>query len=236
MEWKVMLMVLVIWPRWPSCLYILKLFKNCLIKNQKANDLGSWYEAYGIQGWSWPSLWQGQICSIMHLYGKSLSQLMFLITIKAEIIILARHEQTNETKVIDKYQRSNWSLTFYQRSLIMSCYIIILTYGSQKPMDIQLKFHMEYPFNETFFIWLSLKSHDKNGRHAHIKQKPFNIFFYKHNSPIWPICCIEGVRATNLAQMMILCWPWPILLQGQTKEPVSLWPGMYHWGCLDNKL
>ena len=35
--------VYVIWPRWPSCPYLIKTFKNPLHWNQNADDLETWY-------------------------------------------------------------------------------------------------------------------------------------------------------------------------------------------------
>ena len=43
--------VLVTWPRWPPCPYmdIAKTLKNLLRRNQKADDLETWYAALGAQ-------------------------------------------------------------------------------------------------------------------------------------------------------------------------------------------
>ena len=60
---------------------MVKTFRNLLPWNQKANDLESWYAASGTPStskfvqmmtlsWPWPILRQGQIWSIMLLYGK----------------------------------------------------------------------------------------------------------------------------------------------------------------------
>ena len=38
-------MVLVTWPSWPPCSYMVKTLKNLLLRNQKANDLETWYAA-----------------------------------------------------------------------------------------------------------------------------------------------------------------------------------------------
>ena len=64
-------------------IYGKKPFKCLLLWNQKANGLGTWYVALGIVGpirfaqminlgWPWPTLWQGQIWFLMHLFGKNL--------------------------------------------------------------------------------------------------------------------------------------------------------------------
>ena len=46
-EWKFIQMVLVTWPRWPPCPYMVKAFKNLLLRNQRADDLETWYAALG---------------------------------------------------------------------------------------------------------------------------------------------------------------------------------------------
>ena len=45
--WKFVQMVLVSWPRWPPCLYMVR---THLPQNQKADDLGAWYIALGVLG------------------------------------------------------------------------------------------------------------------------------------------------------------------------------------------
>ena len=42
-------MVQVTWPRWPPCPYMVKTFKNLLLKNQKTYDLETWHVALGTQ-------------------------------------------------------------------------------------------------------------------------------------------------------------------------------------------
>ena len=80
-EWKFVQMVYVTWPVWPPCPSMVKTFRNLLPWNQKANDLERWYAASGtrvlpnlFKWWPWvdprPILRQGQIWSIMLLYGK----------------------------------------------------------------------------------------------------------------------------------------------------------------------
>ena len=41
--------VLVTWPRWPPCPYMVKTLKNLLLQNQKAYDLETWYAASGAR-------------------------------------------------------------------------------------------------------------------------------------------------------------------------------------------
>ena len=51
-ERKFIQMVLVTWPRWPPCPYMVKILKILLL-NQKADDLEAWYAALGA--WVLPS-------------------------------------------------------------------------------------------------------------------------------------------------------------------------------------
>ena len=80
--------VQVTWPRWPPCPYMLKTLKNLLLQNQKSYDLETCHVALGTQAlqnlyklmnldWPWPILQQGQIWSLMLLYGKRVKQWIF---------------------------------------------------------------------------------------------------------------------------------------------------------------
>ena len=55
-EPKFVQIVLVTWPRWPPCPYMVKPFKNLLLQNQKTDDLGTWYVTFGM--WGLPSLFK----------------------------------------------------------------------------------------------------------------------------------------------------------------------------------
>ena len=46
---KFVQMVLVTWPIWPPCPYMVKTLKNLLLRNQKADDLETWYAASGAR-------------------------------------------------------------------------------------------------------------------------------------------------------------------------------------------
>ena len=48
-ELKFVQMVQVTLPRWPPCLYMVKTFKNLLLRNQKADDLETCYAASGAR-------------------------------------------------------------------------------------------------------------------------------------------------------------------------------------------
>ena len=59
-EWKFIQTVLVTWPRWLPCPHMVKTLKNLLLRNQKADDLETWYAASGarvlpnlFKWWSW---------------------------------------------------------------------------------------------------------------------------------------------------------------------------------------
>ena len=63
-ERKFVQMVQVTWPRWPPCPYMVKTLKNLILHNQKADDLESWYAAFGarvcttklFKWWPWVDL------------------------------------------------------------------------------------------------------------------------------------------------------------------------------------
>ena len=55
--------VLVTWPRWPPCPYMVKTFKNLLLQNHTSYDLATWHAASGTQAlqnlykwWPWVDL------------------------------------------------------------------------------------------------------------------------------------------------------------------------------------
>ena len=57
---KIIQMVQVTGPRWPPCPYMIKTFKNLRLWNQMADDLETWYAAFGtwvlqrlLKWWSW---------------------------------------------------------------------------------------------------------------------------------------------------------------------------------------
>ena len=85
-ERKFAQMVLVTWPRWPPCPYMVKTLK----KYSSLEPKGCWYASLGAWvlpsfaqmmtlGWPWPVLWQ--IWSHMLLYGKKGKTLDFSETI-----------------------------------------------------------------------------------------------------------------------------------------------------------
>ena len=78
-------MILVIWPRWPSCSYMVKTFKNFSETSRPMTfQHGIWFQGLEptkylemmILAWPWPTLQQGQLCSLMFLYGKMLNYLV----------------------------------------------------------------------------------------------------------------------------------------------------------------
>ena len=84
-ELKFVQLFQVTWPRLLPCPCMVKTLKNLLLRNQKADDIETWYTALSTTkfvqmmtlGWPWPILWQGQIWSFMHLYGKKVKQWIF---------------------------------------------------------------------------------------------------------------------------------------------------------------
>ena len=87
-ERKFVQTVQVTWPRWPSCPYMVKTLKNLLLRNQKADDLGTWYAALGarvlpslFKWWPWIDLdiFYGKVkfAAILLWYGWKVKQWMF---------------------------------------------------------------------------------------------------------------------------------------------------------------
>ena len=62
-EQKFVQMVLVTWPRWLPCPYMVKTLKNLLVRHQMADNLETWYAALGarvlpslFKWWPWVDL------------------------------------------------------------------------------------------------------------------------------------------------------------------------------------
>ena len=87
-EWKFVQTVLVTWPRWPPCPYMVKTLKKSSSPEPKGR--WPWNLVCSIRcssttkivqmmtlGWPWPILRQGQIWSLMLLYGKKIKLWIF---------------------------------------------------------------------------------------------------------------------------------------------------------------
>ena len=87
-ERKFLQMVLVTWPKWPPCPYMVKTLK----KSSSPEPKGLWprnlvcsivcssttkFVHMMILGWPWPILRQGQIWYLMLLYGEKVKQCIF---------------------------------------------------------------------------------------------------------------------------------------------------------------
>ena len=62
-KWKFVNMILVTWPRWPPCPYMVKTLKNLLFQNRPADFHETWYVASGTPAhhilykwWPWSDL------------------------------------------------------------------------------------------------------------------------------------------------------------------------------------
>ena len=90
-ERKFVQTVLVTWPRWPPCLYMVK-----TLKKSSPEPKGRWpwnfvcsigcastikFVQIMTMGWPWPILRQGQLWSLMLLCGKKIKQWIFSETI-----------------------------------------------------------------------------------------------------------------------------------------------------------
>ena len=87
-ERKFVQLVQITWPRWPPCPYMLKKFKKSSSLEPKGRwpwnlvcSIGSSSTTKFVQmmtlDWPWPILRQGQIWSLMLLYGKKVKQWIF---------------------------------------------------------------------------------------------------------------------------------------------------------------
>ena len=79
-ERKFVQMIQVTWPRWPPCLYMVKKSSSPepkarwpwnLLCSIRCSSTTKFIQMMTL-GWPWPILWQGQIWSLMLLYGKTM--------------------------------------------------------------------------------------------------------------------------------------------------------------------
>ena len=107
-------MVQVRWPRWPPCQYMLKTFKN-LLRNQKTDDLETWYAALGTR--VLPNLFKCPGLTLAYFTARSnlvpcaivwekVKTIDFPETIVVYDIKVDRWSQLNEYMKHYKYQRS----------------------------------------------------------------------------------------------------------------------------------
>ena len=134
-EWKFVQMVQVTWPKWPHCPYMVNALKN--ISSLEPNSWCPWKLVCSIRysstikfiqmmtlGWPWPILGEGQIWSLMLLYGKNI--LEFSETIVVCDIKVGRFIQLNEYMNIHEYQRSRPFIDLHPRSLRFSIFKLLL--------------------------------------------------------------------------------------------------------------
>ena len=131
-EWKFVQMVLVTWPRWPPHPYMVKTFKNLRLQNQKADDLETWYVAFGMWDptslFKWcPRLTLTYLTSRSNLLSNAFKWEIFLKTVEAQVIILTWYVYPNETMAISKFQRSMLIFDLSAKLLILESHQYIKT-------------------------------------------------------------------------------------------------------------
>ena len=77
-------------------------------------------------GWPWPNLWQGQIWSLMLLYGEKGKIMDFSKTIVVYDIKVVRFSQLNEYMNLYEYQRSMSFINLHPRSLRFNSFKLLL--------------------------------------------------------------------------------------------------------------
>ena len=101
-EQKFAQMVLVTWPRWPPCPYMVKTIKIFFAGTKKLMTLTlGMHEYYQVcsnnsLGWPWPILRQGQIWPFMLLYGKKGKTMDFSETIVVYDLKLAADDRSDK--------------------------------------------------------------------------------------------------------------------------------------------
>ena len=103
-ERKFVQTVLVTWPRWPPCPYVVKTLKiffsgtkrpMTLVCSIRCSSATKFFRMMTL-GWLWPILQQGQIWSLMLLYGQKVKQWIFSDTIVVYDLKLATDDWSDK--------------------------------------------------------------------------------------------------------------------------------------------
>ena len=164
-------MVHVTWPRWPRFPYMVKTFKNLLLQNQKSYDLETWHVALGTQvlqrlykWWPWVDLdlFYGKV-KLGHLYvwmGKTViksfngGKLAAKDYIDWIILLMKKIDPRGLSAPAPGLYTCIWppfSNIFWNRLANQSQILCGASLGRG---------------NESLYKWT--RSHDQDGRHAHI--------------------------------------------------------------------
>ena len=102
-ERKFVQTVHVTWPKWPPCPYMVKIFfygtkRPMTLKLGMHHRMLKYYQVCSNDnlGWTWPILWQGQIWSLMLLYGKKIKQWILSETIVVYDLKLATDDRSDK--------------------------------------------------------------------------------------------------------------------------------------------
>ena len=176
-EWKFVQMVLITWPRWLPCPYMVKTLKNFLLQNQKTDDLESWYAASGawelwslFKWWLWvdADLFYGKVefGPLCFLYGK-VKTMDFSETIVVYDIKVGRCSQLNEYMKLYEYQRSR---SFIDPGPNLSNSVFLNFFSSVTAdfnISLALRWAIQDQWSSCLFVIVSL----------------FNIYFQQE---LWP--------------------------------------------------
>ena len=215
-EQKFVQTVLVTWPGWPPCSYMVKPKKIFSSRTQKPITLKlgrqhgvlKYYQAVQLMilCWPWLILRQCQIWFLMLLNGKKCKTIYFSETIVAIWIV--------KVKVI----RWAWSKVTQIQNFILFSYKLL---GWLKPNFMwSLYWTGEWYIGQmvqvTWPVWTSCP----------YMVKTLKIFF-SGTKEWWPwklVCSIGYCSSTMFVQMITLGWPWPILWQ------LQIWSHMLLYG------
>ena len=192
-------MVQVTWPRWPPCPYMVKTLKNLLLQNQRSYDIETWHVESGTQGlrssykwWPWVDLDlfydKVKLCHLYVWMGKTVTKSFNGGKLAAKdyidwIILLIK-------------TLTPWGLSAPARGYIHVYNHYFQTSSFLKPLGQSMPNFMWCLLGqwERKFIYNQYRSHDQDGRHAHIYCK--NL---KKSSPpepgvlwSWNLACSIG--------------------------------------------
>ena len=194
-------MVQVTWPRWPPCPYMVKTFKNLLLQNQKSYDLETWHVCWSPPAWFRCHLDKVQVTTVYHqrvcvyIFSVMWSPPAWFRCRFHKVLVTTVYHQRDCVYIFSVISSpepsgSQGELIVYPYSGVR-CRPLSSSSTMFKHLLLWNRFANQSQIlcgaslgrgNESLYKWS--RSHDQDGRHAHIWEKPLKIFFSRTRSPM----------------------------------------------------
>ena len=169
-------MILVTWPTWPPCPYMVKTLKNLLLQNQLTNDLEFWYVALCMRVlpklfklWPWvdldPFYAKVKFGHIGFCMGKSENYLFFgnYCSLGSQSCLKHLAKWVYEVEWVSKVKVILW---FWSKVFQISKLKLVFLKNSWVIWNQNSYESLRENRNENLYKWVG--SHDQHGHHAHI--------------------------------------------------------------------